>query len=281
MTNKVAVIVIHGLGSQKENFADNFIRLLADQYAAVSGVGDPLSHWAVKPVYWAQVLEENEDRFKYKLNPYFLRYNALRDIVIHYLADAVAYQPLETNNQIYRDVHGKISDALHELAGETGDNAPLCVVSHSLGTVIASNYFYDRQFSDGWQPAIHNPQSPLERGDTLTSFYSVGTTLPLWSMRYRDFDKPVHVPADAMRASDPNVYGEWINFYDPDDILGYPLRCIDDAYAAAVKEDIPVNVGGWLRNWNPLCHGGYLADRHVVARIAEGLHHTWQSIGRR
>lgn len=278
MTGKLAVIVIHGLGSQKENFADDFIRLLANQYAAVSGVKDALEHLAVKPVYWAQVLEENENRFKYKLTPYFLRYNALRDIVIRYLADAVAYQPLETNNQMYRDVHSKISDALHDLAAEAGDNAPLGVISHSLGTVIASNYFYDRQFSAGWQPVIRNPQSPLERGDTLTSFYSVGTTLPLWSMRYRDFDMPIRVPSDVMRASEPYISGEWINFYDPDDILGYPLRCIDDAYASAVQEDIPVNVGGWLRNWNPLCHGGYLADRQVVARIAQGLHRTWQSI---
>ena len=37
------------------------------------------------------------------------------------------------------------SQTLAELAQEAGPDAPLCVIAHSLGTIIASNYLYDLQ----------------------------------------------------------------------------------------------------------------------------------------
>lgn len=277
MTQKLAVLVIHGLGRQKNDFADSFIRLLLNHYTKASGERAPDKHLAIKPVYWAEVLEEKEEQLKQRLfQPSAVRYEWLRDFVIHYLGDAVAYQPLESNNQIYKEIHEKISGALHDLTAEAGDNAPLCVISHSMGTVIASNYFYDLQNSVNWKPVPINPDSALERGETLSLFYSCGTTLPLWSLRYRDFDKPIHVPSDQMLAS--GIRGEWINFYDKDDILGYPLRSIHDAYKEAVREDIKVRVGNWMTGWNPFCHHGYFTSSKVVSRMASGLAATWREV---
>ncbi|MFX3634772.1 MAG: chemotaxis protein [Candidatus Pristimantibacillus sp.] len=279
MTQKLAVLVIHGLGRQKNNFADPFIRLLLKHYAKASGERVPDKHLAIKPVYWAEVLEEREEELKRRqFQPSAMRYEWLRHYVIHYLGDAVAYQPLETNNQIYLDIHEKLSKALHELTTEAGENAPLCVISHSMGTVIASNYFYDLQNSVNWKPVLYNPDSALERGETLSLFYSCGTTLPLWSLRYRNFDKPIHVPADQMRIIALGIRGEWINFYDKDDILGYPLRSIHEAYEEAVQEDIKVRVGDWKTSWNPLCHNGYFASSKVVSRMASGLATTWREL---
>lgn len=36
---------------------------------------------------------------------------------------------------------------------------------------------------------------------------------------------------------------KWFNFYDPDDVLGYPLKTINADYKKAVAKDIPINVG--------------------------------------
>jgi hypothetical protein len=36
---------------------------------------------------------------------------------------------------------------------------------------------------------------------------------------------------------------KWYNFYDPDDVLGYPLKTINADYKKAVTKDIPTNVG--------------------------------------
>ncbi|QYR22502.1 chemotaxis protein [Paenibacillus sp. sptzw28] len=250
MKQKLAVIVVHGLGRQNEDYADHFIRTLMTKFAHETGAKDPEQNVVVKAVHWAKVLEGREAEFKQKLfRPYDLHYEWLRDYVVHYLADAIAYQPLETNDQNYYAINETISASLHALTDKAGDGAPLWVISHSLGTVIASNYFYDLQNSSNWKPVIYNPDSALERGDTLALFYSCGTTLPLWSLRYREFDKPIRVPSESMR--DRNIEGEWINFYDKDDILAYPLRPLHPAYMEAVQEDMEVRVGNWLTGWNP------------------------------
>lgn len=286
MSQQLAVIVIHGLGAQEQNFADHFIDRLKKRYTAVTGESDPGRHLVFKPIYWAKLLEDKEDELQRKLfQPHAVRYKWLRQIVIHYLADAVAYQPLENHNQIYNEINGTISRALQSLSAEIGGEAPLCVISHSLGTVIASNFFYDLQYSSTSackpEPSSSSMASPLERGETLSLFYSCGTTLPLWSLRYSGFDRPIHVPTEQMRNNAPNVTGEWINFYDKDDILGYPLRPIHEAYANAVREDIKVSVGNWLTGWNPFSHNGYFDSGKVINRMVQGLAGTWKQVNLR
>ncbi|MUT68686.1 chemotaxis protein [Paenibacillus sp. NEAU-GSW1] len=282
MSQPLAVIVIHGLGAQEQNFADRFIERLKKRYTKVTGESDPGRHLVFKPIYWAKLLEDKEDELQRKMfQPSAVRYKWLREIVIHYLADAVAYQPLENHNNIYKEVNGTISRALNALSAQIGGDAPLCVISHSLGTVIASNFFYDLQYSSACErvDSTHSGStSPLERGETLSLFYSCGTTLPLWSLRYSGFDRPIHVPTEQMKVDAPNVTGEWINFYDKDDILGYPLKPIHEAYEKAVREDIRVNVGGWLTGWTPLSHNGYFNSSKVINRMVEGLSAAWKQV---
>ena len=81
--------------------------------------------------------------------------------MIHNLADAVAYQPVEAEDQNYEAIHRTISEA-HRLA-LARPQAPLCVISHSLGSVIASNFFYDLQFSSRGHRLVVDPEAPLER----------------------------------------------------------------------------------------------------------------------
>ncbi|PJN64543.1 MULTISPECIES: chemotaxis protein [Paenibacillus] len=281
MTKPIAVLIIHGLGMQKENFAEPFIHSLKDsfkQYNTLEITQEPL---IIKPVYWAQIFEGREEELKCKLfHGHDLHFEKLRHIMFHYLADAVAYQPLEVNDHNYMAVHNTISTALHELSEEAGYDAPLCVISHSLGTVIASNYFYDRQNSAQWKPKIINADSALERGDTLSLFYSCGTTLPLWSLRYKDFDKPIQVPSPTFASSQPDFTGEWVNFFDNDDILGYPLKPVHPAYEKVVSEDIQMNVGNWKSYWNPLSHNGYFSSQNVIDRIVQGLTRTWETVNK-
>ncbi|PJN53028.1 hypothetical protein PAEAM_42300 [Paenibacillus sp. GM1FR] len=280
MSQKIAVIVIHGLGKQHEDFATIFSDNLHNTFTTVSGMKNPELCIEIRPVWWASVFAEREEELKRKLvgAPYNLRYEELREFMIHYLADAVAYQPLrDGGEQNYDAVHHTISKQLNRISIEVGPDTPLCVVSHSLGSVIASNYFYDLQNAKE-KTKIIDPSSPLERGETLSLFYTCGTTLPLWSLRYTSFDHPIQVPSKDFLTMHPNIAGEWINFYDKDDVLGFPLKSIHPEYDKIVKEDRDVNVGTIIDRWTPLCHNGYLHSNKVIRPIAEGLHKIWQQI---
>ncbi|HUG89750.1 MAG TPA: hypothetical protein VML55_02890 [Planctomycetaceae bacterium] len=62
---------------------------------------------------------------------------------------------------------------------------------------------------------------------------------------------------------------EWLNLYDPDDVLGYPLKPVNDAYAAVVTRDVEINAGGLLTSWNPASHDQYWTDKDLTAPAAE------------
>jgi hypothetical protein len=111
------------------------------------------------------------------------------------------------------------------------------------------------------------------------SGFNLGSPLALWSLRYRDFGKPIQVPSPHLGTHFPKAKGGWINFYDQDDVIGYPLRTINPAYKSAVKEDRAVNVGGLLSSWNPTAHTEYWTDSDVLGPIAEELATLWRSVG--
>ncbi|WP_426449557.1 chemotaxis protein [Paenibacillus sp. S-38] len=278
MSQSLAVLIVHGMGQQKETYADELKEQLADAYRLRSEDPEAAStHLCMEAVQWSHVFESGEEElFDRLVSRHDLRYQGLRRFIIHYLADAIAYQPVETAEHNYDAVHHTISRSLQRLSERCGPAAPLCVIAHSLGAVIASNYFYDLQY--GVRPPAAEADTPMELGDTLALFYSIGTTLPLWSLRYRNFNRPISVPSRRLHSLHPAVAGEWVNFYDKDDILGYPLRSIDPAYEEAVREDYEVRISDWLRGWNPLCHSEYLRSPEVIGRMADGLVRTWRAV---
>lgn len=277
MNRKIGIVILHGLGRQKKDYAASFVDLLQEKYRKASGRKS--SDLVIEPVYWADIFEAREQRLYERLvvgNR--LRYRDLRRFVIHYLADAVAYQPVDSKEQNYEAVHRTISEALNRLSHRAGATAPLYVIAHSLGAVIASNYFYDLQRTARRDAVMIDRESPLERGETLTRFLSLGTTLPLWSLRYRDFNQPIVVPSPLLHRHHPGIQGGWINYYDKDDILAYPLRDIDPMYARAVKKDVQISVGNWLTSWNPFCHSGYFKSKTIAEAIAKMMVDTWKSM---
>lgn len=281
MYKKLAIAIIHGIGNTTHEFAVDMISMINQEFDKRLDhlIQHPSSYLSIQPVHWAKVFADREERLIEEIVVNSgMDFQALRRVIIHYLGDAIAYQPVETATHNYQRVHDEIGARLNILAETAGSDAPLCVISHSLGSVIASNYFYDLQYKRHSVTSIVNESSPLEKGDTLSLFYTMGTALPLWSLRYHDFDRPINIPSKQLDTFYPGFKGEWINFYDKDDILGYPLRNVSESYKNVVNEDREVNVGNAITSWNPFCHIDYLKNRDIIERIADGLVVTWRYV---
>ena len=286
MPQRIAVAIIHGIGAQKPDFAGEMIAELADRFARhVKGkVNDAANQLVMEPVYWSPALQRDEDELWNRLlKGGELDFVGLRRFMVNFAADAIAYQPAPKERDAYDNIHIEVARALKRLAAKAGAAAPLIVIAHSLGTVIASNYFYDLQKDAKKRfipPVIRKEigRTPLEHGETFTSLYTFGRPIALWSLRYKNFGSPIIVPSPGLdrHHSGLGVASEWINFYDRDDVIGYPLKKLNDAYRRAVKEDRQINAGGWLSNWNPLSHNGYWTDNDVTKPIAEGLARVWK-----
>jgi hypothetical protein len=290
MSEHVAVAVVHGIGMQGPDFAARFQEELTRQFVQELGqeVQDPTGEIIIKPVYWAPVLQNAEDelwkRLKQGGNLDFIE---LRKFLIDFAADAFAYQPISKDRTVYDSIHAIFARTLRSLATEAGDKAPLCVIAHSLGSVIASNYFYDLQrASSGSKESllVSEPvrdqmgDTPLERGETFSHFYTLGSPIAIWSLRYTDFGMPIAVPSPKLSEHHPRLEGEWVNFYDEDDVCGFPLKTLNRQYGERVKADVTVNVGGLLTSWNPASHLGYWKDKDIVRPIAKALARAWRLV---
>lgn len=274
---KIAVGFIHGIG--KQQYPDFYKEMAATLEGRLAEVC-PKVELVSEGVYWADITDKLEKKLQVKLEPYNLRWDNIidaRGFMINLVCDAIAYQPLPKecdptqNKYIYADIHERFAQTLQSLAYKAGPNAPLCLISHSLGTIITSNYLYDLQ-NDKTPPCVHEIiekcNTPLERGETLTHLYTMGSPLALWTLRYSDFGKPISVPAPNLRNQE---FGEWVNFYDKDDVIAYPLKNLSEQYAEVVKDDIEVRNPGLLSGTPLGSHGGYYYSEEVMERIVQSL----------
>ena len=284
MAHKLAIALIHGIGRTEPGFSASMQRALTRQFAnRVRGaVPDPGTELVFEEVVWSAALQTDEDQLWRRMHDAArLRYARLRQFMVNFAADAIAYQPAPSDRTAYDAIHAQVAAALARLAERAGPRAPLCVVAHSLGTVIASNYIYDlaKKRNSFLSQAVRSRinGTPLERGETFSLFYTMGSPIALWSLRYPSFGDPIRFPLRRLAVHHPKLGPRWVNFYDPDDVIGFPLKPLNARYRAVVTEDRPVNVGSWLTSWTPLSHMGYWNDSNIASEIADGLAEAWRA----
>jgi len=322
--NKLAVLLMHGiLNNDEQDFAETGVRLLKSAFSSASGV-DADKALVIRPAPWGRVSQPYEDRLLKRLGgergKWFydwlnraadsidagsvtalakaglstlartvpggpvLHYPALRWILDQYVGDMVAYQITPSGRELYDGVHAVVAQTLSGLAAEAGAEAPLFVLAHSVGTVISSDFFYDRQRDAGLDGDTARAQAatPLERGETLASFCTMGSVIALFTLRFSDdeLDRPVLVPDPRLAHYHPGVRGGWTNIYDPDDVFASALSTLGECYAKAVVDE-RTSVGPPLLNATPLCHLGYWNDRAIMTSIGQAMAHAWREQGRR
>jgi alpha-beta hydrolase superfamily lysophospholipase len=264
MEKDLGVLVIHGMGSQESYFADPLIEEVSERLgkSAAARVA-----WA--PVYWQDILKERQSAYmrEAKRN-YDVDAIRLRNFVVSALGDAAAYQKVQGSaNQTYERIHEKVASSLHNLADVqlAGAKRPIVVVAHSLGGHIMSNFVWDRQHDSA---AKKKALGPVESMQTLAGMVTFGCNIPLFTFAY-DKVEPIKFPGARLSAADKRR-ARWLNFYDPDDILGYPLKALP-AYRKVVHRDIPINAGGIFSSWNPASHSQYWTDNDLTRPLMRFL----------
>ncbi len=275
---KIAIGIIHGMGSQKRGFSKAMQERLRNAFRKQGGNSNDL---LFQELFWADILGERQERLFRNTNYRDdLSYSCLCKFIISALGDAIAYQrnsPSPDSNSVYYLIHERIGSDLHELWKKAGEqNIPLVLMGHSLGGVILSNYIWDAQkcLREGTDFACRIEDNPFENLSSLVGLITFGTTIALWSLRFHEFDSPISFPPELCReASSLEQKARWLNFYDRDDVLAYPLRHLSSAYEnLSSLEDVEVNVGNVYSSWNPLSHQGYWKDANFLRPVARFLY---------
>jgi len=262
------VLIVHGIGGYPNAFPDEFrqellgcistaVEDLVRRYRLPAAL--PSDTVNIIPGQWGPVTEaiqEELERRIFRSKVDFLRWFGMR-----IMGDVVAYR----GAAVYEEVHRALEEDLR--SGVRPESGHLTVVAHSLGAVVASDFLYDHTLKIG---------RPLKDtfGVGFSNFFTLGSPLVLYAMqspggdafdagRVLDrFDRPVRVESPT---------GVWMNVFDDADIIGYPIRAINQAHMEAVTADVCTGGGTFLSRGNPLSHGRYWSDRRVTRLIAEKL----------
>jgi len=282
---KLSVAVVHGIGITKPGYADSFVKginkVFNEELSLYLKKKDDYSqHIEYSQIIWDDVLSENQSKLKKLLEKIFeqikpkkrvgflkkaglfalvlvgggwlfkangimmtlagaaaysapkLIYRLRTSFAAEYIGDIIGYQ----NKEAYAKIYQKILKGMESL-DKPQASAGLTFISHSLGTVITSDYIYDRQKAEG-QAAANMP---------LVNLFTLGSPLALFSLRYGPemFKSPV-------KLEDP--HGRWINIFDRDDPIAYPLKALNEVYDKAVFRDQEVDAGlfgvAHVKYWN-------------------------------
>jgi len=282
---KLAVVAIHGMGSQQRGFSNDMFnelkRLLGADHTSV--VWDE--------IYWADIIEARQQQYLADARAaQELDQIRIRNFVVGALGDAVAYQrvrPVEIDASdavyerakemgTYYKIHERIANVLTKVYEQNLQEkpVPLVVLAHSLGGHIFTNYYWDvRQPPRERRYVVRQLRgktlSRFERLDWLAGIVTFGCNIPLFTFAL-DEVVPIDFPPPLL----PDRYqneAQWLNLFDPDDVLGYPLKPLNAAYARIVTEDIAIDVGNPFIGWTPVSHTQYWTDNDLTRRVAELL----------
>lgn len=248
MTNKVGILILHGVGTQKTDYSREFKQKISE------GLNENASRVDYQEVLYSDIFDENSrQRSDYLINTsskFQVVTRFIRWLLIYVLSDAVSYRSK------YKEVHQRISENIKALQNRLPAGSPVIIVAHSMGLMAISDYLYDQQ-EDKY------PELMLEAFDDLSALISFGCNIPLFEMGH-DAPKCIKRPA-----SDINNRFFWKNFYSPFDVLGYRIA---DYYLIRQEPgfditDDKVYSGGFFTTWNIGSHTGYWKHKKIIKTI--------------
>ena len=275
MKKQIGVFTIHGIGSQKAGFSAGLVEQLCQH------LGKLRSRFQWEEIHWANVMKVREDILLECMKdardqdgaPLKLDWMSARNFVVNGFGDALAYHRDFEKDSAYSVIHQVISSTIENFYSTcAARNTPVVVLAHSLGCHMMSNYLWDTQ-----QRGYKGPLAPLPG---LVGFVTFGCNIPLFSLAFPSA-RPIRLPSPNIRKHALRTAAKWLNFYDRDDLLGWPLRPLYQKNFSKLTKaqrdtvsrmvDYEINVGSLATSWNPAAHNGYWTDRDMTLPIAQYL----------
>jgi hypothetical protein len=279
--SQTALLTVHGMGETPRDYAEKLFEAVAARLGPLS------AQVGFRSIYYQDILKPNQEAVWAKVSETtHLRYADLRRFLLFGFGDAAG---LENRKEIDGSVYEMAQEAIARqlLAVARHDPATSVVfLAQSLGCQVLSSYVYDAQKAaaggqvgagiwkdiDAWArralgERLTEPEKRFLAGATCSAFVTTGCNIPIFCAAHKQMDiRPI---------ARPTARFEWINLYDPDDALGWPLQPLSPGYAALVN-DRAINAGQgvvtWiLKSWNPLSHSAYWADAQVLDLLAQRL----------
>ena len=272
--SELAIIAVHGMGDTKRNFDQRLKKEIRDR------VGDDRWQNLVwRQVYFQDILQENQERvMQDSMRQANVDWIRLRRFLLYGFSDAATMQARpHLPGSVYQQIQQRILNVLEDALKVLGDpKKPVVVISHSLGCQVVSNFIWDAQSTKKVESGVFRSDSAkpigktslddkFRRLKTLRYWFTSGCNIPIFV---------AGLPKKEIHPVETNSRGwrfRWENYYDPDDVLGWPLQPLSSEYRTAVAVDRDINAGGLVSSWTPMSHLGYWKDDDFLDPIENAL----------
>jgi len=281
MPKKAAILTVHGMGRTKATYHHQLVSELQHR------LGTLYDQLHFGSVYYQDVLQANEDRVWSAVGRR-VKWDALRQFLLFGFGDAAGLEAGKDGiDSDYALAQLRIARALFQARAAMAGSGPLLILAQSLGGQVTSNYFWDAQKAAAgerprvgiWQDLgrvereitggrpLTADETAFLQGSSLRVLMTTGCNIPIFVA--------AHAKQDILPIQPNRQHFEWHNYYDKDDVLGWPLADLSPQYGEVVT-DHPVNAGsgmiGWLlKSWNPMSHTQYWADDEVLEPLEQTL----------
>jgi hypothetical protein len=272
MPKTLALVTIHGMGDTERDYYTEFYDEIKKALGKTS--------WdkvIFKNLYYQEFLQGNQgdvfNRMRHQID-----WMKLRRFLLYGFSDAASLEYKKgENNSPYFLTQQMIMQSMDEIFDDSGkQEIPVIILAQSLGCQIISSYIWDaepsRQAVDGiWsvkqddEVAYGSPKDNFRRLRTLQRLYTTGCNIPIFVSGHKKIEA----------ISPPIPSFKWHNFFDEDDVLGWPLKPLSPSYEKLV-DDISINAGGGVtgtivKSWNPFSHNQYWTDSEVIGHISSAI----------
>ncbi|MBB3062565.1 hypothetical protein [Microbulbifer rhizosphaerae] len=275
----IVILAAPGMGAVDERFAEPLFATLREK------LGGDWSRIHCDTILCQGHLQGNIDRVFEAMQKRDMDFLRARKFMLYGLAESAAQLgDIQQRGGNYDKAQQAVYSTLERAAAAASDNAPVVLLSHSVGCTILSNYLWDAQrpsvsygiWRDGGPRGVHkgSARDLFLRFKTLSHWYTLGAPNPLWC---------AGMGRDQIQAVTADTRGynfRWKNFYHPDDLFGWPLKPLSPSYNQAVYRDYETRpLADWsAANWGPqlVAHDGYWSSELVQQQLLEDLRELLQ-----
>lgn len=241
---KLGILTLHGMGKVGEDFDKALQEELRQRWSP-----SIRNNIAFQSLHYHPAMQGKQEETLERMNDaHRLGWDKLRAFFIYAFSDATTYHLFpEKSDSVYQKVHRIIQHGVKNLQQqlESPDN-PIVIIAQSLGAQIISNYIWDIKARKGiWQTEA---PSDIHQLKNLKLMITTGCNIPIFVAGLENIT-PIDKPHDDFR---------WLNFFDEDDVLGWPLKPLSESYRKLV-EDRPIQAGP-----TPFSHARYWSDRDFL-----------------
>lgn len=260
MAKKLGLITVHGMGGIDKDYYKDLQNIVSTM------LGNKWGKISMKPVFYDFILEKPQE----KLWETMVKYNKLdneflRKMFLSSFSDATSLEhSLKTDKELYIKVQFEIYKSLDEALNAMGGDLtkPVVLIAYSLGCQVISNYIWDAQNNlnlfgiEGKKYLQGKSINDFHRLKTLSNLITIGCNIPLF----------VAGLEKRLCFNKPNKNFIWDNYYDEDDVLGWPLKQLDESYN--LVNDHNIDVGSILTSWNFMCHLEYWKSKTIIKNLS-------------